>query len=304
MVFKGGWDTRFSRSQEHGSVWGSGVAERKRGPSASSQTAGEEGPPGKSPAWKGTRFLRFLPGEALRGFSPCVPGRGTVPEEGTERELRPKALPSPSAPPHIFRRGESDSVRELGFPSEPFSFLYSFFFLFFSIFFFKPQLRCIQRGAEGRQRGLFQGCGLGSPRLPYRNHQGRTPPPKKSTSPRPPPWPSLAAAGPPWNRPRPPKCAPGKRQRREPEPERPAVAARLAAKGCAERGDPRLSGAADRIAPPPCSKPPRPGCGRGFGPLSPAFKWQEGCPEPLGGKAGGQRGLQGSLLASGAGGNA
>lgn len=96
---------------------------------------------------------------------------------------------------------------------------------------------------------------MGSPRLPLQEPSGPAPP-KKNTSPRPPSWPSLAAAGPPWNRPRPPKCAPGKRQRREPEPERPAVAARLAAKGCAERGDPRLSGAADRIAPSLLKTPP------------------------------------------------
>lgn len=107
------------------------------------------------------------------------------------------------------------------------------------------------RGPAAR---LFQGCGV--PTYPLREPSGPFPPPQKNTPPRPPPWPSLAAAGPPWKRPRPPQYGPGKRQRREPEPERPAVAARLAGKGCAERGDPRLSGAADRIAPPAYNPPP------------------------------------------------
>lgn len=136
MFFKGGWDTRFSRSQEHGSVWGSGVAERKRGPSASSQTAREEGPPGKSPAWKGTRFLRFLPGEALRGFSPCVPGRGTRSRGGDGEGAAPEGAAEPlGASPHFPKRRKRQRPRAR-ISLRAFLFSLFLFFLFFSIFFF------------------------------------------------------------------------------------------------------------------------------------------------------------------------
>lgn len=156
------------------------------------------------------------------------------------------------------------------------------------------------RGPAAR---LFQGCGLGSPRLPYRNHQGRTPPPKKIH----PPDPRRGRA---WQQPGPRGTGPGLRN--APRGRGSAVSRSPSAlrwlHGSQRRGVRREetpgSQGQPTASPPPCSKPPRPGCGRGFGPLSPAFKWQEGCPEPLGGKAGGQRGLQGSLLASGAGGNA